>query len=81
MSIVDDVKLAARRASGMALVCIATAAWLTNAVHAQEATGSTRERLLALPEVGQWLEKKLTEAELQALDDEDLTVYGARCGC
>ena len=51
------------------------------AIHAQEASGSTPARLLALSEVGQWLEQQYTEAERRALRDEDLTVTGAWCSC
>jgi hypothetical protein len=70
------------RIGAIILSCIAGAVVLPGSAHAQEtATGSTRARLLALPEVGQWLEQKLTAAEREALRDEDLTVSGARCGC
>jgi hypothetical protein len=51
------------------------------ACHAQEATGSVKAQLLALPEVTRWLDQQFTSTERQALRDEDVTVTGARCGC
>jgi hypothetical protein len=60
--------------AAMAIVAIGQA-------HAQESPGSARERLLAHPEVLQWLDHQYTGAERDALGAGDLTITGARCGC
>jgi len=44
------------RSGAMVLAGIAIAACLSGIARAQEATGTIRARLLALPEVGQWLD-------------------------
>jgi hypothetical protein len=81
MTIVDLLKAAAKPIAATLLACGTIAATFAGLAHAQEPPGSTRSRLLALPEIAQWLDTQYTGAERQALRDEDLTVSGARCGC